>query len=109
MKKVKDSKTTGSGAEDVYIPKLWYYDLLLFTIDDVLPQPSLDSRTPIPNDEYEGVDITEEIFDEDDQSKKLKFDEEVSTESSDVSLSRIAQKSMVRILNYKNFFFFICT
>jgi hypothetical protein len=28
---VRDSKGTGAGAEDIYEPALWYYDLLLFT------------------------------------------------------------------------------
>jgi hypothetical protein len=27
----RDSKGTGAGAEDIYKPALWYYDLLLFT------------------------------------------------------------------------------
>jgi hypothetical protein len=27
---VRDSKGTGAGAEDIYEPALWYYDLLLF-------------------------------------------------------------------------------
>nr|CAI5865923.1 unnamed protein product [Callosobruchus analis] len=32
LKKVKESKRSGTSSEQVYIPTLWYYDSLLFTI-----------------------------------------------------------------------------
>lgn len=105
LKKVNNSKKSGNGADDVYIPKLWYFDLLLFTTDDVLPKPSIDSRKDDTNEEYEGEDSTEEIFDvEDDdshQSKKSRNEEKTQEEasgSSDVSQPRILQKSMVRVV-----------
>ena len=31
LRKVRASKRSGAGEEEVYVPKLWYYDLLLFT------------------------------------------------------------------------------
>lgn len=44
LKKVEDSKRSGMGADDIYVPKLWYFELLLFTTDDVVPRKSLESR-----------------------------------------------------------------
>lgn len=38
-KKVMASKS-GSGAEDIYEPKLWYYPLLRFLDDQNIPRPS---------------------------------------------------------------------
>lgn len=31
--KIYKSKKSGSGKEEIYVPKLWYYKLLLFTPD----------------------------------------------------------------------------
>ncbi|XP_077124540.1 uncharacterized protein LOC143781695 [Ranitomeya variabilis] len=39
MNKVKKSKKSGAGTDDVYVPKLWYYDLLAFTWDQEFPRP----------------------------------------------------------------------
>ncbi|CAH1987094.1 unnamed protein product [Acanthoscelides obtectus] len=44
-KKVKDSMRTGSGADEVYHPKRWYYDLLKFMEDQG------NSRSHISDDE----------------------------------------------------------
>lgn len=40
FKRVESSKTSGSGEEDVYVPKLWYYNELLFLVDQELPRTS---------------------------------------------------------------------
>uniref|UniRef100_A0A2S2QAH8 MADF domain-containing protein n=1 Tax=Sipha flava TaxID=143950 RepID=A0A2S2QAH8_9HEMI len=34
LNKVLKSKTTGSSVNEIYIPTLWYYDLLSFTTED---------------------------------------------------------------------------
>lgn len=34
LNKVRQSKSTGSSAEDIYIPSLWYFDLMSFTTED---------------------------------------------------------------------------
>ncbi|CAH1998879.1 unnamed protein product [Acanthoscelides obtectus] len=39
-KKVVNSKRNGSGSDDIYIPSLWYYDLLLFLRDQDIPRQS---------------------------------------------------------------------
>lgn len=33
LAKVRSSKRTGSSTDDIYVPTLWYFDLLSFTID----------------------------------------------------------------------------
>lgn len=38
--KVLESKRSGSSTDDVYIPTLWYYDLLMFTMDQELTTAS---------------------------------------------------------------------
>lgn len=40
LKKIKDSMKTGSGADEIYHPKLWYFDLLSFLNDQEKPRPS---------------------------------------------------------------------
>ncbi|XP_031337628.1 uncharacterized protein LOC116182990 [Photinus pyralis] len=54
MKKVLDSKRSGAGEDDVYVPTLWYYDLLLFTVDQEMPTQSISNT-----DEEEA--LTEEM------------------------------------------------
>lgn len=39
-KKIKESMRTGSGADEVYQPKLWYFELLRFLSDQETPRPS---------------------------------------------------------------------
>lgn len=51
MKKVIESKRSGAGEEDIYSPTLWYYDLLLFTVDQEIPSTSISN-------------IEEEVFEE---------------------------------------------
>ncbi|XP_069606619.1 uncharacterized protein [Ranitomeya imitator] len=40
LNKVEKSVKSGAGTDDVYVPKLWYYDLLAFTRDQEIPHPS---------------------------------------------------------------------
>lgn len=40
LKKIKESMRTGSGADEVYQPKLWYFELLRFLSDQETPRPS---------------------------------------------------------------------
>ncbi|GLV46160.1 hypothetical protein CBL_02876 [Carabus blaptoides fortunei] len=43
MKKIEDSKRSGAGADEIYEPHLWYYDLLLFTKDQEMPRQSVSN------------------------------------------------------------------
>lgn len=38
--KVKSSQKSGSGVDDIYVPKLWYYNLLQFLSDQEEPRAS---------------------------------------------------------------------
>ncbi|XP_041424896.1 uncharacterized protein LOC121395428 [Xenopus laevis] len=40
LNKVQASKKSGASADDLYVPKLWYYDLLLFTVDQEVARDS---------------------------------------------------------------------
>lgn len=90
LKKVESSKRSGSSTDDVYVPSLWYFDLLLFTKDQELPTASISN---IPN--TEDNQILEEDDLEQDQEASVGFSEElVSTpgnkeniENTEVSLS----------------------
>ena len=53
LKKVMDSKKSGAGSEDVYEPTLWYYNALLFLIDQEQPSASRHSIETEENDELE--------------------------------------------------------
>ncbi|XP_050314918.1 uncharacterized protein LOC126749264 [Anthonomus grandis grandis] len=57
LKKVNKSKKSGSGSEQVYVPKLWYFKLLMFTSDQET------SLKPISNDSDYKHDTEEEISD----------------------------------------------
>ncbi|XP_073411733.1 uncharacterized protein [Dendrobates tinctorius] len=39
LNKVEKSTKSGAGTEEVYVPKLWYYDLMAFTRDQEIPRP----------------------------------------------------------------------
>lgn len=43
LKKVKASKKSGAGADEVYKPHLWYYDQLLFLADQEAPRESVSN------------------------------------------------------------------
>lgn len=45
LKKVKASTTSGAGTEEVYKPRLWYFDHLLFLTDQEIPRPGVDNVT----------------------------------------------------------------
>lgn len=73
MKKMEDSKRSGTGSDEIYTQTLWYFDLLLFTIDQELPTPSISNigETETENsgtEETQESEILEE--DEDDGSER---------------------------------------
>ena len=60
------STRSGKGADDIYVPTLWYYDLLLFTKDQDIPSASVsnieEETSPLDSaeamrDEPEQIDI----------------------------------------------------
>lgn len=42
---VKASERSGASTEDVHVPKLWYYDLLLFLEDQDTPRTSRNAES----------------------------------------------------------------
>ncbi|XP_031327378.1 uncharacterized protein LOC116158689 [Photinus pyralis] len=50
LKKVKMSKRSGSSADEIYTPSLWYYDLLLFTTDQEECRETLSSCVDIQDE-----------------------------------------------------------
>ncbi|KAI4454259.1 hypothetical protein MML48_10g00007979 [Holotrichia oblita] len=46
-KKVEESKRSGASANDVYVPSLGYYDMLLFTKDQEIPTSSISNISDI--------------------------------------------------------------
>ena len=47
-----DSKKSGAGEEEVYTPKLWYFDLMLFTTDQEIPRQSVSSLTDLQMQDF---------------------------------------------------------
>lgn len=66
LKKVADSQRDGKGKDEVYKSTLWYYDNLLFTKDQELPNSSTSNIDGDPDDEsltndhYQNVVCTSE-------------------------------------------------
>lgn len=50
--KVKSSQKSGSGVDEIYVPKLWYYNLLQFLTDQEEPRAS---RSNISIDDEETI------------------------------------------------------
>jgi hypothetical protein len=51
LKKVNDSKRSGTPADDLYVPSLWYYNELLFLVDHETPDKSLSTLIGLPAEE----------------------------------------------------------
>lgn len=54
LKKVNDSKRSGAGTDEVYIPTLWYFKDLMFLVDHETPDPS-ESTLESNEDSVSGV------------------------------------------------------
>lgn len=61
LKKVKSSKRTGTSPDDIYIPSLWYYDSLLFTVDQEECRESLSSCVDLPDELEKGENDENEV------------------------------------------------
>ncbi|KAG5896537.1 hypothetical protein JTB14_030742 [Gonioctena quinquepunctata] len=45
LKKLRKSKRSGEGSDNVYVPTLWYFNLLMFTADQEEPRTSISNDT----------------------------------------------------------------
>ncbi|OCU00297.1 hypothetical protein XELAEV_18006066mg [Xenopus laevis] len=43
FKKVQSSRKSRASTDEIYIPRLWYYELLLFTVDQEVPRDSISN------------------------------------------------------------------
>lgn len=66
LKKIKESKTTGASADDVYVPSLWYFDIMSFITDSETSRKGVETIET----ETEGQDIINNN-DSEDVSKNL--------------------------------------
>ncbi|XP_039299677.1 uncharacterized protein LOC111049534 [Nilaparvata lugens] len=59
MNKVRASQRSGTGADDVHIPKLWYFDRLQFLEDQEFPRPSTTIASVLDDMpfEYDETDV----------------------------------------------------
>ncbi|KAL1509993.1 hypothetical protein ABEB36_004653 [Hypothenemus hampei] len=74
LQKVQNSKRSGAGSDQIYTPTLWYFELLLFTMDEELP------TTSISNIE---ADEKEHFFLKDISQKEVEKESEEETECTD--------------------------
>lgn len=44
IKKIKDSQRSGAGEDEIYKPHLWYYEPLLFLLDQETPRQRVSSH-----------------------------------------------------------------
>jgi hypothetical protein len=60
LKKVNNSKRSGTSANNLYIPSLWYYNELLFLVDQETPDKSLSTvgGLPVEGDEDENCTVS---------------------------------------------------
>ncbi|XP_018118361.1 uncharacterized protein LOC108716617 isoform X1 [Xenopus laevis] len=91
--KVQSSKKSGASADDVYVPRLWYYDLLTFTIDQEVSRNSLSSyetneQLQSQNDTIsEFTQATASSINESTQNNTVNNEVQPSTPRSEVQLS----------------------
>nr|CAI5849403.1 unnamed protein product [Callosobruchus analis] len=60
LKKVKESKRSGTSSEQVYIPTLWYYDSLLFTIQHEQYREAISSCRDFQEEEENETQVENE-------------------------------------------------
>ncbi|CAH1978382.1 unnamed protein product [Acanthoscelides obtectus] len=63
---VQNSKRSGAALEDVYVPSLWYYELLLFLKDQEIPRQSV-SNIESEEEVHEDVEDTQMIDEEENE------------------------------------------
>lgn len=56
LKKVRKSKRSGEGSDNIYVPTLWYFNLLMFTADQEEPRTSVSNDTQ--SDEETEIEVS---------------------------------------------------
>ena len=52
MNKVTESKRSGKGTEEIYVPTLWYYDQMSFTLNQETPSTSMSNIDEDPRTSF---------------------------------------------------------
>jgi len=60
LKKVVDSERSGAGADEIYVPSLWYFDLLSFLTDNEIPVAGVSSLDV--DDENEDIEVSNQFL-----------------------------------------------
>lgn len=113
LKKLEDSKRSGQGTGGVYVPRQWYFDLLMFTTDDVTPRPSLETRKRVEQTVEElhepGVndDDNSEISAELDDSTATPLEQRPETTEPGTSQSSLQVRKMVYLIILFTYIFVI--
>lgn len=88
LKKVEKSKRSGNSSDETYIPSLWYYDLLRFTIEHETPTDSFDNIA-----DQSMFSLEEDIEQNEDEVEVLKG----PLEQSEVSLNNFEGKICIYV------------
>ncbi|XP_073441567.1 uncharacterized protein [Dendrobates tinctorius] len=93
LNKAENSSKSGAGSEDVYVPKLCYFDLLAFTRDQEVPRkmtsmlapdPVIQLDSPVGDDTEEAVITPPSLTHEEDSMATVQEEEIVEPPSSSV-------------------------
>ncbi|KAB0803060.1 hypothetical protein PPYR_00030 [Photinus pyralis] len=98
LKKLLQSKRSGAGVPDVYEPTLWYYDLLLFTCDQEIPNASVQSN--MSHDETVVDNNSQD--DEEEENQDTQLSEHTEWETDELVEERRENKSNKDLLLTEN-------
>ena len=68
LKKIESSKRSGAAADDVYVPKLWYFSSLMFLKDQTEPRQHLST---FPSASAEATDTEAEPTQDEEEEEEL--------------------------------------
>ncbi|XP_031335792.1 uncharacterized protein LOC116165467 [Photinus pyralis] len=98
MKKVLNSKRSGAGADDVYVPNLWYYELLLFIKDQELPRQSVTNIEVNCDNEENASEIFMEQQNETEENRNVDNEDFALSPASNISRAETAHSKSETIV-----------
>lgn len=84
LNKIKESERSGAGADDIYVPRLWYFDSLRFLTDQCDCRPSLST---LPSTSTSTESESPEGFGEDNEEIPLTQEPSLTQEFSGTMVS----------------------
>lgn len=102
LKKVKTSQRSGTSAEDVYVPSLWYYDLLFFIKEEEMMAGSVSNLSSphsvnTNDDESETQESQQAIIEE----TQGEADEIMATENHEIESASVVSTLIFEIIMMK--------